>query len=119
MSETNEYLYIFRGGADPAAMTPEQMQQNMGAWMNWIGGLRASGQFKAGSPLQDDTKTLSGPGGASVTDGPYAEAKETVGGYLIVAAKDMAEAAALAKGCPIFAGGGTVEVRPVQKMEGM
>jgi hypothetical protein len=100
-------------------MTPEQMQQNMGAWMNWIGGLRAKGLYKAGSPLQDDTRVLSGTGGASVTDGPFAEAKETVGGYMIVAAQDIAEAASMAKGCPIYAGGGTVEVRPIQKMEGL
>src|SRR5258708_29102368 len=112
MAETNEFLYVFRGGADPATMTPEQMQQNMGAWMSWMGGVREKGIFKAGSPLTDEGKVLSGAAGATVTDGPFAEAKEMVGGYLLVTTADLAEAAELAKGCPIYAGGGTVEVRP-------
>jgi hypothetical protein len=52
----------------------------------------------------------------TVTDGPYAEAKDLVGGYTLVEAKDLAHAAELSMGCPIFERGGFVEVRPVMKM---
>jgi len=51
-----------------------------------------------------------------VTDGPFAEAKDLVGGYTLIEAKDLAEAAELSKGCPIFERNGFVEVRPVMKM---
>ena len=50
------------------------------------------------------------------TDGPYAEAKDLIGGYTLVQAKDIAEAARLAAGCPIFDNGGFVEVRPIMQM---
>jgi hypothetical protein len=51
-----------------------------------------------------------------VTDGPYAEAKDVVGGYIIVEARDMGYATELAKGCPILGGGGSVEIRPLDRL---
>lgn len=113
---TNTFLYVFRGGADPAKMSPEQMQQNMDAWFAWISDLRSKGHFEGGEPLQSEGKVLRGKKGQSITDGPYAEGKEEVGGYLIVTARDLNHAAELSKGCPIFDNDGTVEVRPIQKM---
>ena len=58
--QTNDFLYLFRGGADPKQMSPEQMQQNMNKWFAWMGELRSKGKFKAGEPLGDDGKVLSG-----------------------------------------------------------
>ena len=55
--------------------------------------------------------------GVRWTDGPYTEAKDLVGGYTIVEAKDIDQAVELSRGCPIFEGGGSVEVRPVMKMD--
>ena len=49
-------------------------------------------------------------------DGPYAESKDVIGGYTLVQAKDIGEAATLASGCPIFDYGGFVEVRPIMQM---
>lgn len=115
-TETNSFLYIFRGGADPNQMSPEDMQRNMDAWFAWMGDLRKKGHLQAGEPLQDGGKVLKGKGGRSVTDGPYAEGKEEVGGYLLVTARDLNEAAELAKGCPIFENDGSVEVRAIQDM---
>ena len=115
-TETNSFLYIFRGGADPNQMSPEDMQRNMDAWFAWMNDLRKKGHLQAGEPLQDGGKVLKGKGGRSVTDGPYAEGKEEVGGYLLVSATDLNEAAELAKGCPIFANDGSVEVRAIQDM---
>ncbi len=117
--QTNDFLYLFRGGADPKQMSPEQMQQNMNKWFAWMGELRAKGKFKAGEPLGDEGKVLSGSKGAVVTDGPFVEGKEEVGGYWIVSATDLNEAVALAKGCPIFENKGTVEVRPIEHIPGL
>jgi len=117
MSTTaNSFLYIFRGGADWLQMSPEEMQRNMDAWFAWMGDLREKGHFKAGEPLQDGGKVLRGKKGESITDGPYAEGKEEVGGYLLVTARDLDHATELAKGCPIFQNNGSVEVRPIQDM---
>jgi hypothetical protein len=114
--QPNTFLYIFRGGADPRQMSPEQMQKNMDAWFGWINELRNKGHFEAGEPLHSEGKVLSGKNGQTVTDGPYAEGKEEVGGYLIVSARDLEHATELSKGCPIFQNDGSVEVRPIQKM---
>jgi hypothetical protein len=92
------------------------MQRQMQKWIDWIESLTRAGKFKAGDPLQEVGKVLSGPGGKLVTDGPFAETKEVVGGYLLVTAKGLEEATELARGCPIFQGGGTVEVRPIRDM---
>ena len=51
-----------------------------------------------------------------VTDGPYAEAKDLVGGFSLIEAKDIAQAVDLSKGCPILEVGGSVEVRPVMQI---
>jgi hypothetical protein len=114
--QPNTFLYIFRGGADPRQMSPEQMQKNMDAWFGWINELRNKGHFEAGEPLHSEGKVLSGKNGQTVTDGPYAEGKEEVGGYLIVSARDLEHATELSKGCPIFQNDGSAEVRPIQKM---
>lgn len=115
-SGTNDYLLLFRGGASPKDLSPEQMQQLMNKWFAWIGQMKSRGQYKAGDPLHDEGKCLSGKDGNTVTDGPFVESKETVGGYVIVNARDLTEAAEIAKGCPIFENNGTVEVRPIQQM---
>jgi hypothetical protein len=50
----------------------------------------------------------------TVTDGPFAEAKDVVGGFTLIQARDLEQAAELSKGCPILEVGGSVEVRPIQ-----
>jgi hypothetical protein len=108
-----DFIYLFRGGM--AQSSPEQMQQEMQKWRLWIEELGKKGHYKSGDPLDRAGKVVSGKQKV-VTDGPYAEAKDLVGGYLMVAAENIAQAADLAKGCPIFDNNGTVEVRPVMKM---
>jgi hypothetical protein len=78
--------------------------------------LAKQGKFKAGDPLEEGGRTLTGKG-KTVTDGPYAEAKDLVGGYLIVTASSLDDATETARGCPMFDVGGTVEVRTVRKMD--
>jgi len=109
-----DFVYLFRGGMSPNA-SPEQMQQSMQKWRTWIDELGKKGHFKAGDPLESTGKVLSGKQKV-VTDGPYAEAKDLIGGYLVVAAETLTDATELAKSCPIFDAGGSVEVRAVMKM---
>ena len=108
------FLYIFRGGMTPTA-SPQQLEQQMQKWGAWIQALSKTGNFKAGDPLQSGGRVLRGKK-KIVTDGPFAEAKDLVGGYLLISANDLDDATELARGCPIFESDGTVEVRPIQEM---
>jgi hypothetical protein len=115
----SQFLYLYR--QDPTtrtqAMSPELAQQNMQRWMSWMQELDKQGHLKdRGQPLEVAGKVVRGQQKA-VTDGPYAEAKDLVGGFSIVEARDIDQAVELSRGCPIFAGGGSVEIRPVMKMD--
>jgi hypothetical protein len=109
-----DFLYLFRGGDDMGG-TPEQQQQHMQKWVGWIKDLGDRGHFKAGEPLFTEGKVIRGTK-REVTDGPYAESKDLVGGYLIVTANDLAHATELAQGCPILEVDGNVEVRQIRPM---
>ena len=92
------------------------MQKVMQKWVAWFKELGASGHIKdPGHPLERTGKVVKGHQ-KSVHDGPYAEAKDVVGGYTLIEAKDLAQAVELSKGCPILEAGGSVEVRPVRIM---
>lgn len=95
-------------------MSPEQMQESMGKWMAWIDKLAKEKRYESGEPLLPGGKLVSGK---SITDGPYTEGKEVVGGYFIINAKDMDEAIALTKDYPDFDNGGTIQVRQVMKID--
>lgn len=110
-----DFLYLFRGGDAAQKLSPEQMQQHMQKWGAWMKELGATGNFKAGEPLDRTGKVVRGAK-KTVTDGPFAEAKDLVGGYLIVTAPNLDKAVELSKGCPIFEHDGIVEVRPIMKM---
>lgn len=110
-----KFMYLFRGGMD-VNQSPEQRQAHMQKWYQWMQSLAQKGTLVAGEPLQGTGKQLSGTKKV-MTDGPYIEAKEHVGGYLIVNANDMEHAVEIAKDCPIFENDGHLEVRPIQKME--
>jgi len=109
------FLYLFIGGHD-VERTPAEVEDNMKAWMSWMDGLRASGAWVAGHPLEDGGKTIAGTD-KKVTDGPFAETKEMVGGFIQLNAVDLDAAVAHAKDCPIYASGGRVEVRPIREIE--
>ena len=111
-----KFMFIFHGGHMNGA-SPEQMQAHMGKWMAWIDKLSKTEQYVAGEPLLPGGKLLSGNGGKTVTDGPYTEGKEVVGGFFIIKAKDMNEAVTIAKDCPDYELGGSVQVREVMKIE--
>ena len=112
-----EYLFLFRGG-DNAGLheSPEKLQAHMQEWMQWMGGLQEKPQLVGAQPLSETGKQINGPA-KTVTDGPFMEGKEMVGGYLVCKADHYDAAIEIAKGCPILAvDDGKVEVREVQEM---
>jgi hypothetical protein len=87
--------------------------QSMRRWMAWMHELESKGHLKErGQPLDRSGKVVRGAQ-RTVTDGPFIEVKDMVAGFIVVRARDVDEAAALAAGCPMLEGGGSVEVRPV------
>jgi len=115
----SEFIYLYRtSDADRrAAMSPESRQQSMQAWLEWMRGLEAKGHIKnPGNPLATEGRVVRGKA-KTVTDGPFVEIKDLVLGYSIIEAKDIDQAVELSRGCPILDGGGSVEVRPVMKMD--
>src|SRR5687767_9623353 len=104
-----EFILIFRHQDGSKIASPEQMQVWMKQTMDWIGGIAAQNKFVSGTGLLfDDAKVVHFNN--VVTNGPFGEIKETLGGYVIVKAKSMDEAVAFAKGSPILQGdGNTIE----------
>jgi hypothetical protein len=105
-----DFLFVYRGdGQAEARMTPEEMQQMMQKWGTWIRqALEEGWMTNPGDALTPEGKVVRSK---VVTDGPFVEAKEIVGGYSVVKAASLAAAAELAKGCPGVLYGGCVEVR--------
>jgi hypothetical protein len=110
----SEYLFIYRGGRQPEDAA--EGQKVMQKWVDWMKSLTSSGNLKdPGQPLEPAGKVVRNASG-TITDGPYAEAKDLVGGFTLVEAVSLDEASRIALGCPIFDAGGTVEVRPIMNM---
>lgn len=110
----SEFVFLYRGGE--GGRSPEIAQQMMQKWMAWLKQLSENGHIKdQGHPLERTGKVVKGKQ-KTVTDGPFAEAKDIVGGYTLIEARDLHQAVELSKGCPIFEVEGAVEVRPVMKM---
>jgi hypothetical protein len=115
----SEFVYLFRSteaSAEEHMGTPERAQRSMEGWLSWIRGLEAKGHLKnPGQPLDRTGRVLRGKE-RIVTDGPFVEAKDLVLGFIIIEARDLANAVEIAAGCPILEGGGSVEIRPVAEM---
>jgi hypothetical protein len=108
----NGYLLIFRGTDWYKGLSPEQMQQIGDNWMAWFNGLKEAGKCAGGNPLERDSKIVSGKN-KLVSDGPFAESKETIGGYFLLTVGSMDEAVSIAQQCPGLPYGIRVEVRPI------
>ena len=112
----SEFVLLFRSDEEAyrgAMGTPERAQKSLQTWLAWIRDLEAKGHLKdPGQPLERTGSMIRGSQ-KIVTDGPYAETKDLVLGFVILEARDQAHAVELASGCPMLDGGGSVEVRPV------
>ncbi len=115
----SDFVFLFRAseaGRREAMGTPERAQRSLQAWLAWIHELEAGGHLKnRGQPLEPGGKVVRGKN-KLVTDGPYVEAKDMVLGFIIVQARDLAQAVELSTGCPMLDGDGSVEVRAVEPL---
>ena len=94
-------------------MSPADLQRMMTDFYAWVDGLAQSGVHRGAQPLMEEGRLVSGVKGASVTDGVFAESKEAIAGYFLLAVSSIDEAVRLAQACPILAYGAQIEVRPV------
>ena len=96
----NEYFLLFRGDAWYNRLSPEELQQAMNQFKAWFDRLTEEGKLKAAQPLVREGRIVSGKQGRVVADGPFAESKEAIGGYFLLAASSLEEAIAVAKSSP-------------------
>jgi hypothetical protein len=108
-----EFMFLFRQPSfDNSKVSPKEMQALSNKWRDWVEGIVSQGKLSMqGSRLSTEGKVLR-PGGI-VTDGPFVEIKERLGGYIVVKAENIDDAITLAHGCPALDSGGSVEVRPL------
>lgn len=108
----NGYLLLFRGTNWHRELSTDEVGKIMSEWNQWFDRLSNEGKLVAASPLENEGKIVSGKAGA-VSDGPFAESKEAIGGFFLLNVPTMEEALVIAKQCPALLQGLTVEVRPV------
>ena len=108
-------MLIFRGGAVTRPdLSPSELQAHVEKWYRWSDELARQGRVRNnGTALDNPGATVRGHERV-VTDGPYAESKDLVTGSLIVEAASLEDAVDVARTCPAYEFGGSVEVRPVQ-----
>ena len=113
-----EFLLVFRREslANETALSPEQMQSMMKPWQDWIGSIAAQNKLVSNGNRLDTEGRVVKPNNV-ITNGPYVEIKEAIGGYIIVKTQTIDEAAELSKNCPILMVGGSVEIRAIIPME--
>lgn len=115
-----EFTFLYRGGrrmsSTAPTASPEELQKTYQKWAAWFESLKQRGALvNVGHPLESVGSVVTGTS-KLVSDGPYAETKDLIGGYSIVTAANLAAAVELAKGCPICEVNGSVEVRPIMPM---
>jgi len=108
-----EFLLLFRTDYDKVSgASAEQAEAMMKKWMDWIGGIAAQNKLASkGNRLQSSGRIVKNDN--IVTNGPYTDIKESIGGYTIIKADNYDEAVEIAKGCPVLLTGGNVEVREI------
>ena len=115
-----QFAMLYRSTEDVHRETlgsPEKAQATLAKWRAWFKEMSEKGQLKTlGEPLERAGTMVVGKK-KMVTDGPFTEAKDVIGGFSIIEAADLQQAAKIASGCPILDAGGSVEVRPVRKFD--
>ena len=108
-----EYMLLYRSDEWYNRLSPEELQGLMDQNQSWIEKLTAQGKATPGRALERRGAIVSGKNGRFVSDGPFAESKEAIGGYLTLNVETLDEAIAIAQSIPGLAYGGSIEVRPV------
>jgi hypothetical protein len=107
------YMLLYRTDEWYNRLSREELRKLMDQNKAWIERLSAQGKAKTGRALERAGAIVSGKNGRFVTDGPFAESKETIGGYLVLDVETIEEAIAIAQSSPGLAYGGSIEVRPI------
>ncbi|MFI5158091.1 MAG: YciI family protein [Sphingobacteriales bacterium] len=107
-NQVNEFVFLFRQPA--LSLSSEGQGELQKKWMDWVGSIAAQGKLaNNGLHLKPEGNVLKA--GGVVTDGPFVEIREILGGFIVVKADTMDEAITLAHGCPGIDVGGSVEIR--------
>jgi hypothetical protein len=109
---TGEHLLLIRGTHWNSSLSPADLQRVMTDFYGWVEGLQAAGILRSAQPLMEEGQLVTGAQ-RLVTDGVFAESKEAIAGYFLLAVSSTDEAVDLARACPILAYGAQIEVRPV------
>ena len=109
----NGYMLLFRSDEWYEELSYDEIQKVIGQNNAWIEKLITQGKAKPGHALPRTGATVSGENGRIVSDGPFAESKEVIGGFLLLDVETIAEAIAIAQSSPSLAYGTSIEVRPV------
>lgn len=117
----NQYLILLHDRRDfGEGLSPEEMQRIVAEYVAWSERLRAAHRLVGGEKLRDGEGRVvrQGSGRTTVTDGPFSEGKEVIGGYFLVRAESYEEALALCEGNPHTKYGGTLELRRIEALDG-
>jgi hypothetical protein len=109
----NGYMLLYRSDEWYNRLSQQELQNLMRENSAWIQRLTEQGKAKPGRALERTGAFVSGKNGKFVTDGPFAESKEAIGGYLMLDVETIEEAIAIAQSSPGLAYGGSIEVRPM------
>ena len=109
---TGEHLLLIRGTHWNSGLSPAELQRIMTDFYGWVENLQNQGILRGAQPLMEEGRLVTGPQ-TLVTDGVFAESKEAIAGYFLLAVDSTDEAVKLAQACPILAHGAQIEVRPV------
>lgn len=111
-----EFMLLLSGEVQhDDSLSIEEKQAEMQKYLNWLNELQAKGIVKGGQPLGDNGRVLKNLKGV-ITDGPFLETKEAIGGYFIITAENLDAATEIAKTCPHLLMGGTIEIRPLNQI---
>jgi len=113
-AKKSDFMLLLRQPHTGPHPTPEEMKEIMDRFSQWMEGMQAKGIVVGTSGLEVAGAVLRGPKGTSMTDGPYLEAKEIVGGYVILKVANLQAAINQARACPGLDYRMAVEVRPVK-----
>ena len=107
------YLLLFRANEWWKDLGREELEKHIAQSQAWLENLATSGKVKAGQALARGGTIISGKNNRNITDGPFAESKEVIGGYMLLNVATFEEAVAIAKSAPMLAQGTSIEVRPL------
>ena len=115
-----KYLVLVRGTGAPSTLSPQEMQKVIQRYMSWSNELRGTGRVIHAEKLRSgEGRVVRGPGGnLAVTDGPYAETKEIVGGFWLIEAESYDEMLKLLASHPHLDSPGSLEVREIEDTSG-